>query len=139
VFGSDVRAAARLERTLEDAADERLGLKTDFLVRTAEEWRAVVAGNPFPKQARLGPGYLLVMALKDAPDRAAVAALQKRIVGREVVRATGRHAYFVYPDGAGRSRLTTAMIEKTLGTRGTARNWNTVLKLHALTTPPPRS
>jgi hypothetical protein len=32
----------------------------------------------------------------------------------------------------GRSRLTTALIEKTLGTRGTGRNWNTVLKLQAL-------
>jgi len=38
----------------------------------------------------------------------------------------------VYPDGIGRSRLTSAVIENKLGTRGTARNWNTVLKLAAL-------
>lgn len=37
----------------------------------------------------------------------------------------------VYPDGIGRSRLTNAVIEKTLKARGTARNWNTVLKLAA--------
>jgi uncharacterized protein (DUF1697 family) len=48
------------------------------------------------------------------------------------VRATGRHAYIVYPDGIGRSRVTSTLIEKTLGTRGTGRNWNTVLKLGAL-------
>ena len=47
-------------------------------------------------------------------------ALQKAIVGREVVRAKGRCAYIVYPDGIGRSKLTTAIIEKKLGTRGTA-------------------
>jgi len=62
-----------------------------------------------------------------------VAALQAAIKGREVVRAKGRHAYIVYPDGIGRSRLTNVMIEKKLGTRGTGRNWNTVLKLAALT------
>jgi uncharacterized protein (DUF1697 family) len=61
-----------------------------------------------------------------------VTALQKAIVGREIVRAQGRSAYIVYPDGIGRSKLTAAMIEKKLGTRGTGRNWNTVLKLAAL-------
>ena len=61
-----------------------------------------------------------------------VAALQQAIVGREVVQAGGHHAYVVYPDGIGRSRLTSALIEKALGTRTTGRNWNTVLKLDAL-------
>ena len=72
------------------------------------------------------------MFLKDAPDREQVTALQKAITGREVVRAKGRHAYVVYPDGIGRSRLTSALIEKKLTTRGTGRNWNTVVKIGAL-------
>ena len=53
-------------------------------------------------------------------------------IGREIVKAKGHQAYIVYPDGQGRSRLTTLMIEKKLGTRATGRNWNTVLKLQAL-------
>jgi uncharacterized protein (DUF1697 family) len=48
------------------------------------------------------------------------------------VRADGRHLYIVFPNGMGTSRLTNALIERKLGTRGTARNWNTTLKLHAL-------
>ena len=35
----------------------------------------------------------------------------------------------MYPDGQGNSKLTNAVIERKLGTSGTARNWNTVLKL----------
>ena len=58
-------------------------------------------------------------------------APQGAIVGREVVRAKDRCAYIVYPDGIGRSKPTSAVIESKLG-RGTARNWNTVLKLRAL-------
>jgi uncharacterized protein (DUF1697 family) len=42
-----------------------------------------------------------------------------------------RTAYLVYPDGVGRSKLTNALIERHLETRGTARNWNTVKKLAA--------
>ena len=64
----------------------------------------------------------------DADERK-VEALQAAIGGPEVVRAEGRHAYIVYPNGIGRSRLTGSLIEAQLGTRGTARNWNTILKL----------
>ncbi|PYJ75629.1 MAG: hypothetical protein DME69_14645 [Verrucomicrobia bacterium] len=74
------------------------------------------------------------MALKDAPKDTDVKALQAAITGREVVRAGGKHLYIVYPDGIGRSRLTNAVIDKLLGTRGTGRNWNTVLKLASLAT-----
>jgi uncharacterized protein (DUF1697 family) len=59
-------------------------------------------------------------------------ALRAAIRGREVVRADGTHAYAVYPDGIGRSKLTNPLIEKALGTSVTGRNWNTVLKLAAL-------
>jgi uncharacterized protein (DUF1697 family) len=69
------------------------------------------------------------MCLKASPPADRVAALQAAIRGREVVRAAGRHAYIVYPDGIGTSRLTVALIERKLGTRGTGRNWNTVLRL----------
>jgi uncharacterized protein (DUF1697 family) len=135
VFRSDASKTEELERRLEKEAKARLGLETDVFVRTAEEWRKVAQGNPFPEEAESDPSHLLVLALKEAPGRAAVKALQEAIRGREVVRAKGRHAYVVYPDGIGRSRLTNAVIEKHLGTRGTGRNWNTVLKLQALATP----
>ena len=132
VFRSDIRSPAKVEKLLEDSVEQRLGLKTAFFVRTVDDMNAVVADNPFPREAKEDPGHLVVGFLKDAPDRAAVTALQKAIVGREVVRAVGRHTYVVYPDGIGRSKLSVALIEKKLGTRGTGRNWNTVLKLGAL-------
>jgi uncharacterized protein (DUF1697 family) len=131
VFGAGREAPAALERRLETEAIRRLGLTTTFFVRTAKEWRALVAANPFPDEAVRDPGHLLVFCLKAAPAPAAVSALQASISGREVVRAVGRQAYAVYPDGIGRSRLSIAVIEKALGTRGTGRNWNTVMKLAA--------
>lgn len=133
VFRSQSRTAMRLERVLEAEAKKRLDLQTDFFVRTAEEWKAIVAHNPFPSEAERDPAHLLVMFLKDAPDVKDVKALRAAIAGPEMVRAEGRQAYIVYPDGIGRSRLTSALIEKKLGTRGTGRNWNTILRLAALT------
>jgi uncharacterized protein (DUF1697 family) len=132
VFRGGVRAGARLERLLETEAEKRLGLQTDFFLRTAEEWKAIVAHNPFRKEAERDPAHLAVMFLKDAPDSNAVKALQAAITGPEVVRAEGKQAYITYPNGFGRSRLTNTLIDKKLGTRCTGRNWNTVLRIAAL-------
>jgi uncharacterized protein (DUF1697 family) len=132
VFRSDIRSPAKVEKVLEDSLEKRFGFKIEFFVRTTDEMNTIVADNPFPREAKQDPGHLLVGFLKGAPDGTAVTALQKAIVGREVVRAIGRHSYVVYPDGVGRSKLTSALVEKKLGTRGTGRNWNTVLKLQAL-------
>ncbi len=132
VFEADGKTALELERSLEQEAARRLELRTDFLVRSAAEWAGVVDGNPFPDEAERDPGHLVVMFFKSAPDPAAVDALQAAITGREAIRAEGTHAYITYPDGIGRSRLTGTLVESRLGTRGTARNWNTVLKVAAL-------
>jgi uncharacterized protein (DUF1697 family) len=48
------------------------------------------------------------------------------------VRAAGADVYITYPDGIGDSKLTNAVIQRKLGTSGTARNWNTVRKIAAL-------
>jgi uncharacterized protein (DUF1697 family) len=73
------------------------------------------------------------MFLRCAPAADDVEALRAAISGPEVVQAGGKHLYAVYPNGIARSSLTTALIERTLRTRGTGRNWNTVSKLAALT------
>jgi uncharacterized protein (DUF1697 family) len=131
VFRSAACSGAALERLLEAETERRLSLKTDYFVRSAQEWKAIVAGNPFREAARRDPAHLAVQFLKDAPAAKSVAALRTAITGREVVRLKGRELYAVYPDGFARTRLTTALIDRKLGTRATGRNWNTVLKLAA--------
>ena len=84
---------------------------------------------PFPEEAEQRPARLLAMVLADAPGRGAIHALQEAIPGPERVKVIGRCAYLVYPDGVGRSKLTTRLLERSLGTTGTARNWNTVRRI----------
>lgn len=129
VFEGSGGAGAKLESTLEAAAEEHLGLETAFFVRSAAEWDAAIRGNPFPQEARDAPSKLAVAFLKRAPSAAALASLQQSIRGRERLAAKGKQAYVVYPDGMGRSRLTAVALEKALGGPATARNWNTVRKL----------
>jgi uncharacterized protein (DUF1697 family) len=132
VFECDARKPAELERLLEEATAKHLRVETDYFVRTSKEWRQIIEANPFRREAKEDPGHLLVVCLKKAPSTADVKALQAAIRGPEIVRAEGRQAYIVYPDGIGRSKLTAGLIESKLGARGTGRNWNTVLKLAAM-------
>jgi uncharacterized protein (DUF1697 family) len=132
VFSGGNKTTAALEQTLERAAAKQLGVETDFFVRTAKEWQAIIDANPFPREAKDDPSHLLAVITRDVVSPSSATALQNLIVGREVVRAKGRCMYIVYPDGIGRSKLTAAMAEKAIRTRSTARNWNTVMKLAAL-------
>jgi uncharacterized protein (DUF1697 family) len=123
---------AAVEKQLEAASASHLGFPVEFFVRTQRELEQVIAQNPFPGEARRDPSHLLVLFLREPPLAADVGALRAAIPGRERLEASGSHLYLVYPDGIGRSKVTSALIERTIGGRGTARNWNTVLKLSAL-------
>ena len=126
------RTREAIERLLEQETEKRLKVKTTFFVRTAAEWDAIVSRNPLTKEAGRDPGRMLVYCLKDTPARGAADALRAAIAGPEVAHVIGREAYLYYPDGVGRSKVTTAIIDRALGTLVTGRNWNTVMKLAAL-------
>ncbi len=129
VFEGPAATSAALERRFQAAIASKLRVECDCLVRTAKEWNALIAANPFAREAEKDPQHLLVILLKAAPAPQAVTALRTAIPGRERVEALGRQLYAVYPDGIGNSKLTLPLIEKHLGTRGTGRNWNTALKI----------
>ena len=129
VFDGSRRADAELERLLETETAARLGVSANYMVRSAGEWARIVARNPFEDMAKNDPSHLVVMCLKSAADAKKVTALQTAIEGPERIHGDGKKLYIAYPAGIGRSKLTGTLIERKLGTRGTARNWNTVLKL----------
>jgi uncharacterized protein (DUF1697 family) len=131
VFRAPATASAKLEVTLENEIERRLGLAREFHVRTAKEWGAVVDANPFPDEAASDPGRLLVTFFKTALDPAKVKALQAAITGPELCRCDGRQLYMTFPNGMGTSKAP-LLADRILGARGTGRNWNTVVKLAAM-------
>jgi uncharacterized protein (DUF1697 family) len=136
VFRSKAEAptGAELEDFLEAQTAQRHNLHTDFFVRTEKEWKQIIANNPFPEEAKRDPSHLLVVFLQRIPSAKEAEQVQAAITGPEIIRVKGREVYIVYPAGIGRSRVTHAFVERKLGTRGTARNWNTVLKMAVIQT-----
>jgi len=132
IFQSVKRSERALERLLEMETAKRLGVTADFMVRSAPDLEKIIAHNPFPKEAKSDPGHLVVMFLKGTATTKSVDDLRAAIRGPEVVHAYEKQLFVTYPAGIGRSKLTNSLIEKKLTTRGTGRNWNTVLKLASL-------
>jgi uncharacterized protein (DUF1697 family) len=132
VFSGKSQKTDNLENVLEKESKKRFSHEIRFVVRTAAEWESLISRNPFPGKAKTDPGHFVVMCFKEAPGQNDVKTLRKAITGPEVIRTEGREGYILYPAGIGTSRLTLALIESKLGTTGTARNWNTVMKIAAL-------
>jgi uncharacterized protein (DUF1697 family) len=113
-----------IERHIEKAIGKLV--EAAAITRTATEWQKVIEGNPFTSEAKSEPGKLVVMFLKEKPSRTFPHEGQEKIV------AAGKQLYIFYPNGIGRSKLTGSAIERVLETQGTARNWNTIIKLNEM-------
>jgi uncharacterized protein (DUF1697 family) len=127
--------AARLAEDVARAVEARFGFAVPVIVRTAQDLARVAAGNPFLK-AGAAPETLHVAFLADAPGKERAAALAARCVPPEDLRVRGREVYLHLPNGVGRTKLTSPVLDGTLGTISTLRNWRTVLALVEMTKRP---
>ena len=115
---------------MEGSITERSGLKVAVLLRTHRELVTVAAGSPFDPD---DPKKLHVLFLNDCPKAASLASLDPDRSPGDEYYAAGRDLYLHFPSGSGRTKLTLDYFERRLGVTGTARNWNTLLKLVELT------
>ncbi len=132
VFRGAVTPVPALEKRFETAIAESLGVTCECVVRTDKDWPLLMKANPFMRQAKADPARMVVVLLKDAPASRAINDVRAAIKGREIAELKGHHLYVVYPDGQGTSKFTLPVIERALGTVGTARNWNTIVKVAEL-------
>jgi uncharacterized protein (DUF1697 family) len=123
---------AEMEKRLEDGLEKRMGLRTDFFVRTPAELKAIIDANPYPDEARSHPNHLLVHFMKASLPDGDEATLRAAITGPETFKVGTRELYIDYPDGIGRSMLDRDWAKTKRAPLGTTRNWNTVLKLAAM-------
>ena len=117
-----------LERDIEAAMERTFGLRVAAVVRTPDQWAALIAANPFPDEAAAHPAKVLAMVMKDGIKAGALEACRELAAGGERVEAVGDVLYFWFPNGQGESGIFKKATPRMLG-MGTGRNWNTVLKL----------
>jgi uncharacterized protein (DUF1697 family) len=124
--------AAALAKRIEGAIEKEFGFRPAVMLRTPAELDDTLAHNPFREEEASDPSRLLVMFLAAAAAKDAAQRLGRASDGPEKIEVGKRETYLYYPNGIGRSKLTTALLERHLGTAGTARNWRTVSKVREM-------
>lgn len=112
------------------ALSQKLGVDVPAIVKSAPEWEAIVAGNPFGDAIADASRMIVVVA----PHASVLEALAP--VGELVTKREGWHighdaAYLHCAEGILESKAGAALLGKH-GRAATSRNWATVLKLAVL-------
>ncbi|ARP65728.1 DUF1697 domain-containing protein [Mesorhizobium sp. BR1-1-3] len=128
VFEATATDIADLEQRLEAAFEKTFGRHVDIIVRGAEDWLKLAAGNPFPADSAKAGDQVAVRVMRKPAPVEAVTGLQAYAGEDEKVTSVGGDIWVVFSRERPSSRLLAAMNHKRMGT-GTSRNWNTVRRL----------
>jgi uncharacterized protein (DUF1697 family) len=129
IFRTDERDLAVVTKRVQGGIERKFGCTTDVICRTVAEMRDVIARNPFAKRRGIEPSKLLVVFLANEPGAEARASLLRIDTKPEELRIDGRELYIYFPNGQARPKMSWAAVNKALGTPGTGRNWNSVMKM----------
>jgi uncharacterized protein (DUF1697 family) len=129
VFRTERKDLVALTKKIESAIERKFGFHSDVILRTSAELRGVIEGNPFAERADIDASKLLVSFLVSDPGPEARANVLRIKTEPEELRIDGREVYIYFPNGMARPKLSMAVVERTLKTLWTGRNWNTVRKL----------
>lgn len=130
VFRSKSGSPARIASAIAQAISRKLNVEVPVIVKSAKEFAAIVADNPFEVGA-LDHSRFLVVFTQDSATLAELAAIASLVTPPERF-AIGRHAAYLYcTDGILKSKAGESVLGK-VGRRATTRNLATTLKLHAL-------
>jgi uncharacterized protein (DUF1697 family) len=128
VFTAGETRSAEVAAAIEERLAADLGLTTEVILRTAEELRDVVDGNPLEVD---DPAKFSVWFLLRPPPAEWLSGIDLGKFAPEEMNARERELYLRLPNGTGRAKLPVALGRR-LKTPATMRNWRTVTNLLSL-------
>lgn len=129
LFRTGARDTVRLRKRIEDAIESACGFRPNVVLRTPAELRSVIARNPFAARPDMDGSKLAIHFLAGEPSAAARRQAAAIDCAPEELHIGGCELFVYYTNGMARPKLRLPLVEKTLRTLGTSRNWNTVRKL----------
>lgn len=132
VFTSDETDADSLRERIEEAFARRFGIRSQVYLRTTVDMQGIIERNPFSRQPDKEHAKVVVTFLPAGTNPADWDDALRTYPGPEEVVLLGDELHLYFPNGQGASKIAGTALGKQLKAVGTARNWNTVRKLHEL-------
>ncbi len=122
------KSPAALVKDIEAACEARFGKPTEIIVKTAEEWRAVIAANPFKAIAKKTPSRVLLWAMREPVPARGIAQLRRRAHKAEKIVRLRSGDFYIRLGMPNRddTKLIAGFGLNHLGAVGTNRTWTTV-------------
>jgi uncharacterized protein (DUF1697 family) len=126
----DAAGEPELAARIEAPVAALFGRPVPALLRTADEWQALLAANPFPDEARIAPAQVGLRLLRRPPAPEVLSRIAARALPGERLQVVGRELWLVLPEGMTTSALFRAASAPWAG-EGTFRNASAVAKIAA--------
>ena len=124
---SSKKSAESVLAEMAKIAKKEFGFDKAIYAVTRDEWRKLIANNPFPEATSI-PKFLHAAVLDGKPDEEKLETLRAFAKADERIAVVDKVAYLHTPSGFGTSKLA-EKFDKGIGVPNTARNWNTVMAL----------
>jgi uncharacterized protein (DUF1697 family) len=127
--------ASKVGQSVAGALQKLVGAPVDVIIRTHDQLDNLIRNNPFSTEALEGTRVHVAFLSGPAASTARLALesiVERYPDRRDRYHLAGDHIYFHFPNGAADTKFTGKALDKAIGATGTARNWNTVLKLHGM-------
>ena len=129
IFSTKKKSIASLEKTIKAKIANTFTFDVPTLVRDAAYFETIIKNNPYPKATEQDAKSPYALFLDSIPKDITI-ELPAKETGEYIIFDDA--IYISYPEGAGRSKLTTNFFERKLKVSGTMRNWKTVLALNEM-------
>jgi uncharacterized protein (DUF1697 family) len=131
--GADNR---QLELKIRKMIEEEYEFDVPVMVLDPATLVKIIANNPFDNREFEDTGKLYVTFLSEVPQEENVKKLQAIDAPGEHMVIAGKHIYFYYAIGYGKSKINNNFIESKLKVIATTRNWKTVNTLSEMANEP---
>jgi uncharacterized protein (DUF1697 family) len=129
IFEADEQPIDQLEAALEKGFADFHGKHVDIIIRSAEDWRRLVAANPFADESAAHPDRVAVRIMRDRARPEIAGFLKPYQTQGEQVSIVDGDVWIAFSGQPSQSKLLGQLAPKRMGGIGTARNWNTVRRL----------
>lgn len=129
VFQSLTKSIQNIEEIIQKAIISHFGFDVSVLVRTREHLQAIFNNCPFSEEKKLKSHFTM---LHDVPEEELVKIASEKVYEGEEYYIINDCIYFYCEKGYGKAKFNMNFFERKLKTIGTARNYNTMVKLLAM-------
>jgi len=126
IFQSSNKNVQNIEAIIQNAMTSHFGFEVSVLVRTRAHLQSIFNHCPFTDEKKIKSYFTM---LHDTPEEALVKIASEKVYEGEAYHIIKDCIYFYCEKGYGQAKFNMNFFERKLKTIGTARNYNTMVKL----------